>query len=220
MTKFMSLILACFITFSFAAKVEFGTDIGYNFDSEIDKAEMDENYNKDKSTAHNVTVNPRISIVTRKVEFAPSILFGISTNKSEEEDQDSVIDTDRYIRFRYGVGFGAYFKVVKTDHVRLSIGPDVRFVNNSKTTDLESSDQISYKAYSNFDLSLGLPLNFDILAGDNFGLRLSSRVIAFDWSHYVYQLDEEWDTSKNSNNDFDLDITGIFSPTIGFFIRF
>lgn len=220
MTKFVSLIVAFLVTFTYAAKVEFGTDIGYNFGSEIDNSEQNEYFEKEKSSSHNLTINPRISIVTEKVEFAPSILFGLSTNKYETEDQDSVLGTSRLMRLNYGIGFGAYFKVVRTDHVRLSIGPDVKFENHSKTIDLESTNQTEYKIYSNLDLSLGLPLNFDILAGESFGIRISSRVVAFDWSHYVYQYDEEYDTPKNSNNEFDIDVTGIFSPSIGFFIRF
>lgn len=225
MKKLMILFLLFTLTnFCFGAKVEFGTDIGFSFNSDINKVEYndsDAGDEKEKWSGNSVVINPRISILTDKVEFAPSVYFGLANSKYVEEEGDSTINTDRTMNLRYGIGFGAYFKLVRSEHVRLSIGPGVSFINNSKTIDLESSDDTNYKSYSNFDLSLGFPLNLDILAGDKFGLRLSSRVIAFDWDHYAYQINYDWgDGPKRSNNEFNIDVTALFSPSFGFFIRF
>ena len=198
--KLLLLLIILSITISYG-KVLLGVDLRYDFDFH-DARTVDSLTNRYSSRIDNqLQLTPRIGIMPSELlEISPFLIFNLNTSKREAPTYTS---TTRMVDL--GCGIGAFFHIIRGKIIHLSLGPQLRFQYTLKPEE--------YDEYLDIELSIGSPLNFDFRLNDNFAIRFSSNIIDFKYNRYLRESEGE----TYSNNDFEIDLRSILSPSLGFF---
>ena len=203
MKKILLLSLLIFSINNLYGKVLLGVDLKYYFGFYDSKFKDTVTNAYTSSTRNRLQLTPRIGIMPSELlEISPFLIFILNTSKRVEEDFNSPY---RGSSADLGCGIGAFFHIIRSKIIHLSLGPQLRFQFGLKPK--------NYDEYLDIGLSIGSPLNFDFHLSDKFAIRFSSNII--DIKYYRYLRESEGETY--SYNDFDIDLQSIFNPSLGFF---
>ena len=203
MKKILLLLLLIFSINNSYGKVLLGADLKYYFDFYDSKFKDSVTNTYSSSTRNRLQLTPRIGIMPSKLlEISTFLIISFSTSKRIEDDFNSPY---RSSSADLGCGIGAFFHIIRGKIIHLSLGPQFRFQYGLKPK--------NYDEYLDIELSIGSPLNFDFHLNDNFAIRFSSDIIDFKYNRYLRESEGE----TYSNNDFDIDLRSILSPSLGFF---
>ena len=199
------LVIILSITISYG-EVLLGADLRYDFDFH-DSRTKDSLSNRYSSRIDNrLQLTPRIGIMPSELlEISPFLIFNLNTSKREAPTYTS---TTRMVDL--GCGIGTFFHIIRREIIHLSFGPQLQFQYMLKPYGDVFPD---YDEYIDVELSIGSPLNLDFHPNDKFAIRLLTSIVDFKYSRYLHKYEGQ----TYSNNDFEIDLRSIFSPSLGFF---
>lgn len=200
------IIIVVLFSLSAWAEVSLGINLSTSLNREVKKEEVQQGEQYERTTTYVFNIYPSLIIVpTGKFEIVPTFGFTLRKEKRVDEDTDGE-ERERYDRTDLGVGGGCglFFRLIKSNVFRLSLGPDVFFLYfNPEGGENET-----------IDVSLGLPVNVDFLLSQRLFLRLGSRLVTV---RYVFE-NEGADEHTNSFTFFDIE--SMLEARLGFFFTF
>ncbi|MBN1309466.1 MAG: hypothetical protein JXA18_16220 [Chitinispirillaceae bacterium] len=196
------LLICCFVLIvAFQSLAE--VSIGMNFNSRMhnDRQANSQNANNDFSTfEYNLDVQPTaVIVVMDNIEIAP---FGGFTFYRQNRYQDDDLTQESWSA-GYNLGCGLYFRLIRGDVLRFSLGPQFYFGQ----TFPGDSDEYSLA------VALNAPANIDFCFNDHFFLRASPVLaeISLDYTHI---------NENRFNRDINFNIITQRGLSVGFFFTF
>ncbi len=232
MKKLLFILITLSLALSSYSGIQFGVDLVYQMDYENDDYEYSSgstsSSSTDKSTTNAFGITPTIGILPSEIfEISPFMMVGFANYSEKEIENDSVVSEYDASQVFLGAGIGFYFHVVRGEHMHLSLGPRLQFLNYFEpNTDDHNPNTTTdpYDTYLNMSIPINVPINIDFYLNKVVGLRLTSNLLNFYINIYkrtrrdtqlTTTVKREWTDIKI---DFDI-ITSII-PSFGLFFRF
>ncbi len=222
--------LTAFFSLS-AADFSIGLDGGYNISSNTDENANGSGY---EYSDHDMLLTPYFSIMPSDImEISFGVPLGYYKTESIETDTDGEETSHTTSKaFKIGGLVGAYFHLIREDHIHLSMGPEVSFLSTGEPTseglnsegDLEETES-QYDEYSDISFNIKVPVKLDYRINDAFGLRFGMDIVGFSLNVQKEKQEGAEDASKDKNTSLyilndDFQQTGRVIPSIGLFINF